>query len=101
MNYEYTDHILEIIRERGQTGATLQELAIELNLNFSLFIADLQAYNSPVWAAYNAGILQAKEAIQHKQLALARNGSTQAAKDSLDALNFQSRKNFLTQLRDL
>lgn len=99
MHYEYTPQILERIKERAQVGATIGEICTELGLNRAFFQDDLASANSPVWAAYNAGSLMARDAINSKQLSLARGGSSQAAKDALAALDFQHRKNFLDELR--
>ena len=99
MHYQYSEVILERIRDRAQVGATISEICIELGLVRSFFQEDLAAHDSPVWKAYNSGTLMAKDAINSKMLALARGGSGQAAKDALAALDFQHRKNFLDELR--
>ncbi len=101
MNYEYTEQILLRIKERARIGVSLQELAVELGLEWSLFLSDYLAQNSTVNAHYNAGIAQGRQATLDKTFTLARGGSVQAAQEYHKQQDIQQRKDFLKQMREL
>lgn len=101
MNYNYTPEILLQIRDAAAVGTSLLELAITLDLQLDLFLADYWAIASEVRAYYDGGRQQGLEAVRSKLHSLAQSGSLQAVQQYNDDMRVQSRRNFLQNLRDL